>query len=247
MKNNKYLIMKRLFALLLLFSLILFSCEKEDNLTTDFEEDTKWWILVHPTHGNGGIYLYNETDSIVELKLELPEKLTSPHALDFDGESLWIGGANSSASIFEISPIDGRILSEIDNVRTEGIASLNNDIYYAGSRNIYKISKQGGPIETIPTQANVIQDIAINSANLYYVSNGETDPIFKLNQINSTEEQLLETGVDALYTLAIQNENLIVVSDNKIRRFDINSGEKISDSNLYLNFYGWITAIAPYK
>lgn len=240
--------MKKLFALqLALFLLVLFSCDKEVDLPTNLEEDTKWWLLVHPTHGNEGIYLYNETDSIVELKIELPEKLTSPHALDFDGESLWIGGAESSSSIFEISPIDGSILSEIGNVRTEGIACLNNDLYYAGSRSIFRISKQGVPIETISTQASVIQDIAINNSNLYYSSNMETDPIFKVNLANSSEEKILETEVAALYTLAIQDDNLVVIANNKIRRFDINSGEKISDANIYLNFYGWITAIAPYN
>jgi hypothetical protein len=240
--------MKKLFALqLALFSLILSSCDKEDDMPPKLEEDTKWWLLVHPSHGNEGVYLYNETDSIVELKFELPEKLTSPHALDFDGESLWIGGAESSASIFEISPIDGTILSEIGNIRTEGIACLNNDLYYAGSRDIFRISKQGVPIDTISTQASVIQDIAINNSNLYYASNMETDPIFKINQANSIEEKILETEVTALYTLTIQDNNIVVVADNKIRRFDINSGEKISDANIYINFYGWITAIAPYN
>ncbi len=236
--------MKKLVILCIVFSVVLSSCEQEDDLTAGAAEDTKWWLLVHPTHGNEGIYLYNETDSIVELKLELPEKLTSPHALDFDGESLWIGGAESSASIFEISPEDGSVLSEINNIRTQGIACVNDDLYYSGSRSIFRISKQGVPIETIPTQASVIQDIAINNANLYYVSNGETDPIFKINAI---EEQILETEVTALYTLAVTADNFIVIANNKIRRFDINSGEKISDTKISLGFYGWITAIAPYN
>lgn len=238
--------MKKLFTLLTLFSLCLTSCNDDDDDLIAIDSDIKWWVLVHPTNGNEGIYLYNETTSSIEKKIDLPNGFSSPHALDYDGKSLWIGGFQDSASILELSPVDGSILSEIENIRTEGIACFDDYIYYSGSTNIYKIDKQGVPIETISTQSNVIQDIAINQSTLYYVYNGVIDPIIKISSTDSTEGTLVETEVTGLYTLAIYNDNLIIITDsNEIRRFDINSGQKISDTTTIIE--GWITAIAPYK
>lgn len=62
---------------------------------------------------------------------------------------------------------------------------------------------------------------------------------------NSTEEIIAETDMNALYTLTIRNENLITITNsNSIRRFDINTGRRISDTKTIIE--GWITAIAPY-
>mgnify|MGYP003114625629 CR=1 FL=1 len=239
---------KRYLALIILV-LSFVSCENEP---VDFEvnddTDTKWWILTRTNNNNIGepeIVLYNETTSTIEKKIDLPSGFSSPHALDYDGESLWIGGFHGSASILQLSPIDGAILTEIENIRTQGIACIDNYIYYSGSSNIYKIDRQGVPIETIPTQSSVIQDIAITNLTIYYVFNGSIDPIIRINPTNSTEETITETEVTGLNTLAIHNDHLIVTTNsNAIRRFDINSGERISDTETIIE--GWITAIVPY-
>jgi len=234
--------MKKFVTFFVVLSLTFSSCEKNDDQIQD--TDSKWWILIHPTHGNEGIYLYNETTSSIERKIELPNGFSSPHALDFDGESLWLGGFHDSASLLKLSAIDGSIQSEIKNIRTEGIACLDDYIYYSGSSSIYKIDKTGKLIQTISTETEVIQDIAINESTIYYVFNGAIDPIIKIG--STGEERITDSEVSSLYTLAIRNENLAVVTNNnEIRRFEINTGEKISDTKL--NLEGWITAIVPYN
>jgi len=228
-----------------LISLILFSCTK-DEVVNENSTDIKWWLMVHPSYENSGIYLYNETKSMVEISFNIPENLTSPHALDYDGKSLWIGGMGDEQSIFELSPNDGSILSEIKNIETEGIACSNDEIYYSSNNEIHRIKKDGTPIETYSVSTNVINDIDIYNSNLYYVQNGATDPIIKFDLLTQKSDTILYSNVSNLYTLTTSEDNFIVVNDlNEIRRFDINSGEIVSD--IKINIEGWITAIAQYK
>lgn len=240
----KNLIMNKCFLPIIIVILSFVSCSNDNDITSD--SDTKWWILVHPTHGNEGIYLYNETNSSIERIIELPNQVESPHALEFDGEFLWLGGMGLNESIYKLNPEDGTVVSEINNIRTEGISYLNGELYYSFYGKIYRISQNGTLIQeiTLSTENNP-SDIEINNSVLYYVYNGPIDPIIKISPPNSTEETIVETEVSGLYTLAIHNDNLIVTTDsNKIRRFDINSGERISDTETIVE--GWITAIVPY-
>lgn len=239
--------MKKYFLSLIIVILSFTSCSYDNDDNIAINSDTKWWILVHPTHGNEGIYLYNETNSSIERIIELPNQMSSPHALDFDGEFLWLGGMGNEESIYKLSPDDGTVISEIVDKRTEGIKFLNGEIYYSLYGRINKITEDGTFIEEIllPTSQNPT-DIAIKNSVLYYVENGVTDPIFKFNLENSNDGLIVNTEVDALYTLTILNDNLIVVTNNnEIRRFNINSGELVSDS--VINIDGWITAITPYE
>lgn len=236
--------MKNRLLFLGLICFILNSCCKCEENKDEYE--TKWWILVHPSYGNSGIYLYNETTSNVELRLDIPNGLTSTHALSYDGESLWIdGGSDSSCSIFEISPIDGSILSEIKDVCTEGIASSGDYLYYSSRYSITKIKKNGILIDTFNIQSEYIQDIAIDGSYLYYVVNGETDPIIQVDTKTEKQDTIIETGVIGLYTLCISDDNFIVVTDNnEIRRIDMKTKRIISDKKTGIE--GWITAITPY-
>lgn len=238
--------MKKLFILLTVISISLTSCENRDDLPS-VNSDVKWWILVHPTNGNPGLYLYNETTSTTELKLNLPDKLSSPQALGYDGKSLWVGGMGDNESIFELDPKDGMVVSEIKNHRTVGIACYNGYLYYAIYAEIFKINKKGDPIENFNIKsANIIEDIFIHKSDLYFAFNAENDPIMKYNSITKEEDLIVNTQVKALYTLAIFNNNLIVVTDNnEFRRFDIETGSYISDKKIHID--GWITAIAPYS
>ena len=200
-----------------------------------------------------GIYLYNETESTIENILPLPEPDGSPHALDFDGTSLWLGGRRSNNTngiisynpIYEIDPDNGEIISSIDNVSASGIALQDNYIYYSSFGQIVKITKDGEFIESIPIETAITSDIAIHNSKKYYSFNGETDPIIMIDETNNQEEFILETNVPDLYTLAIRDDNFVVVSNNHFRRFDLVSGEFLSDNKIEID--GWITAIAPYS
>lgn len=238
---------------------LLFSCSKEPivNLkdSTNLDADIKWWVLVHPSYGNSGIYLYNESKSIVEKRLPLPDPNGSPQALDFDGKSLWLGGGqsyhndngiNTHNPIYELNPENGNIISTIENIKTEGIASSENYIYYTTYNEIKKIKKDGELVDSIQVDNVIISDLAIENLEIYYVFNGEIDPIIRINELSGEEEFLTETEVTGLYTLAIHNDNLVVVArNNYLRRFDKYTGEHLSDKKIEIQ--GWITAIAPYN
>ncbi|WP_397362298.1 hypothetical protein [Olleya sp. R77988] len=237
-----------------------FSCDNEpvdftfeENFTSE-NNDIKWWILVHPSYGNSGIYLYNETNSTIENILPLPDSNGSPHALDFDGNSLWLGGAKSIDTtngivthnpIYELNPDNGEVISTIDNIRTEGIAVSDNHIYYSTYGQIIEITKTGIFVSSTPIENTNINDIAIYDSNKYYVYNGSIDPIIRINETSGQNEFILETDIPNLYTLSIRDDNFVVVSNNHFRRFDLNTGEYLSDIKIEID--GWITAIAPYN
>ena len=242
------------------FLVAFFSCNDEpvdftleDNSASE-NNDIKWWILVHPSYGNPGIYLYNETNSTIENILPLPDSNGSPHALDFDGSSLWLGGASSINTtngilthnpIYELNPDNGEVISTIDNIRTEGISVSNNHIYYSTYGQIIEITKTGTFVSSTSVENTTINDIAICNSIKYYVYNGSIDPIIKVNEASGQDEFILETDIPNLYTLSIRDDNFVVVSNNHFRRFDINTGEHLSDIKIEIN--GWITAIAPYN
>lgn len=249
----------KIFLFLTLILISLFSCNNEpvDFASIDSENseniDIKWWILVHPSYGNPGIYLYNETQSIIENILPLPEPNGSPHALGFDGNSLWLGGASSINNtgiitynpIYEINPDNGNVISTIDNISTEGIAISDNHIFYSTYGQIVEITKTGTFVSSIPLEDSGITDMAIYKSKKYYVYNGTSDPIMTINETTGKNEFILETEIPNPYTLSIRDNNFVVVSNNHFRRFDLNTGEHLSDVKIEID--GWITAITPYN
>ena len=241
------------------FFVTFFSCNNEpvdftlEENSTSENNDIKWWILVHPSYGNPGIYLYNETESTIENILPLPEPDGSPHALDFDGNSLWLGGTRSNNDvgiitynpIYEINPDTGEVISSIENIRTEGIAVSDNHIYYSTYGQINEITKTGTLVSSISVEDSGITDLALYNSKKYYVYNGTIDPIIWINETTGQNEFVLETNIPNLYTLSIRDDNFVVVSNNHFRRFDLNTGEHLSDIKIEID--GWITAIAPYN
>lgn len=211
--------------------------------------DKKLWLLKHRKYQKPGIYLYNETSGAIEIELDLPKGLESPHALAYDGESLWIGGIAENESILQLDPQTGAILSEIPNIRTEGIAVDKNYLYYSvyETNIISKIQKNGTFVEEIIAKnaSLSIPDIAINGSNLYYLRYTATAPLVKLNLSNKEESFIKLAGSIDTYSLGIFNNEIVGVTLlNGISRFNQNSGDFIS-SNI-TDIEGWVTAIAPY-
>ena len=247
---------KTIFTLLIL-TILLSSCGKDfDDLTAnivltdsiiDENIEYKWWILTHRNYEAPGIYLYNETTSEVELKLDLPENLESPHALSYDGESLWVGGIGENESIYQLNPENGTIISEIKNIKTEGIALLNEYLFYSNDKMINKIEKDGTLVEAISTKNSSynIPDIAIDDNNLYYLRYSEKEPVIKLGLSNKKESRIPLSESTGTYCLAISNDEIITINPfNEIIHFDQKTGELISNNPTIIK--GWITAIAPY-
>tara|TARA_R110001583_G_scaffold187565_1_gene348971 strand:+ start:463 stop:1236 length:774 start_codon:yes stop_codon:yes gene_type:complete len=247
---------KTIFTLLIL-TILTSSCNKDfDDLTEniiltdtiiDENVEHKWWILTHRSYEAPGIYLYNETTLEVELKLDLPENLESPHALAYDGESLWIGGVGQNESIYQLNPENGAIISEITNIQTEGIALLNEYVFYSNDKIINKIEKNGTLVEEITTKNSSynIPDIAIDGNTLYYLRYSEKEPVIKLSLSNKNESRIPLSETTGTYCLTISNNEIITINPfNEIIRFDLRTGEYISTNATIIK--GWITAIAPY-
>lgn len=247
---------KTIFNLLML-TILMSSCGKDfDDLTENIvltdsiiEENIeyKWWILTHRNYEAPGIYLYNETASEVELKLDLPKNLESPHALAYDGESLWVGGIGESESIYQLNPENGAIISEIKNIKTEGIALLNEYLFYSSDKMINKIERNGTLVEEISTKNSSynIPDLAIDGNNIYYLRYSEKEPVIKLNLSNKKESKIPLTESTGTYCLTISNDEIITINPfNEIIHFDQKTGEFISNNATIIK--GWITAIAPF-
>lgn len=247
---------KTIFTLVIL-TLFMSSCNKDlDDITEGFiirdsisneNIEYKWWILTHRSYASPGISLYNETTSTIELKLDLPNNLESPHALAYDGESLWVGGIGENESIYQLNPENGAILSEIKNIKTEGIALKDDYLYYSYEKLINKIEKNGTLVEEIATKNSSynIPDLAISDNNLYYLRYSENEPVIKLNLSSKKESAIPITESTGTYCLTILNNEIITISPfNEISHFNLKSGVFISTKTTILE--GWITAIAPY-
>lgn len=242
---------------LLILAIIVSSCHYDlddivdnnvliDPVNEEYIEN-KWWILTHKNYEAPGIYLYNETTQTIELKLDLPENMESPHALTYDGESLWLGGTGENESIYQLNPDDGRILSEIKNIKTEGIALLGEFLYYSDYKIINKINKDGTLVEEISTKNSSynIPDIATYNNNLYYLRYSEKEPVVKINLSNYNEGKIELSESTGTYCLTIYNNEIITINPfNEIIRFNLETGMLISTQAT--NIDGWITAITPY-
>ncbi len=242
---------------LLIFTILFNSCNKDfddrvENIsiidtTSNDTIQYKWWILTHRNYEAPGIYLYNETTATIELKLDLPENLESPHALAYNGESLWVGGVGEYESIYELNPENGQIISEIKNIKTEGIALQNDYLYYSDNKVIKKIEKNGALVEEIATQNSsfTIPDIAIAGNDLYYLRYSEKEPVIKLNLSNKKESTIPIIESTGTYCLTISNNEIITINPfNEIVRFNLQTGVFISNEPTIIT--GWITAIAPF-
>lgn len=247
----------RTFLALLILVTLAFSCHNDlDDATEGFTipedeiietDTTKLWILKHKRYQEPGIYLYNETTSTIELELELPEHLESPHALAFDGTSLWVGGNGENESVYQINPQTGAIVSQIPNIITEGIAIDEDYLYYSNNNMINKIEKNGTLVDEISTKnASLnIPDIAIYNDDLYYLRYSEKEPIVKLDLSDKKESFIDIAESTGTYCLTVFNNDIVTITPfNEISRFNLKTGKLISTQ--FTGIEGWITAIAPY-
>ena len=216
----------------------------ESTLNTEY----KWWVLTHKNYQSPGISLYNESTGEIELELKLPKDLQSPHALAFDGESLWVGGIGENESLYQLNPETGDIISVIPNIITEGITVQDDYLFYSNENAIHKIEKNGTLVETIQTENTTlsISDIAIGDNFLYYLRYSETEPIVKLNLRTKSEATINNIETTGTYCLSFIDNKLITVSNlNDINHNSTRTGEILLSKPTGIE--GWITAIALYE
>ncbi|WP_157614136.1 DUF5050 domain-containing protein [Pseudotamlana agarivorans] len=248
----------KIFKIIIPFTLLVILCSScNRNVPDDLEGQGsdmhltatyKWWILTHKNYQKPGIYLYNEQTGAIEVELKLPKGLQSPHALAYDGASLWVGGIGENESIYQLDPVSGDVLSEIPNIITEGLAIQDEYIYYSSENAIHKIMKNGTVVESIQTENTAlnISDIAISENLLYYLRYAETGPIVKLNLTSKSETPINTVETSGTYCLSFVENKLVTVSNlNEINQNSSRTGELISSTPTGIE--GWITAIALHE
>lgn len=215
--------------------------------------DVKFYLLVRQqgVPANGEIILYNLTDSLVEDRFDAPAGLVSPHALAWDGVSLWIGGAALNDSIYQIDPADGSVLHTIPGIRTEGLATAGTTIWYSTvspiADSLIQINRDGVRLRKIPVSDAVVNDLDTNGEWLYYAVNDDIDRIVRVDPATGDAEDFIAPAVEGnqLYTLALYKNFLYVIDDqsqgNTLRTFNRESGEFISDARIHIS--GWITGL----
>ncbi|MFT6136584.1 MAG: hypothetical protein ACJAZM_003089 [Cyclobacteriaceae bacterium] len=211
------------------------------------EAGNKWWILSRQyssCDGERGIFLFNETTSKIEVKIDLPNELMSPHGLDYSDGFLWLLGFDDKEMAYRINPSNGEIEEIFTNVTGEGISVVGDSIFIANGASIDLISRSNASIiNTFHVNSNTIQDMTVIGHDIFYVVNGEIDPILKLNMVTSKIDTIALTGITALYTLAFRDDYFFAVDGYSIVKIDsINSNISTVATP---NINGWLTSIRP--
>ncbi len=211
------------------------------------ETGKKWWILSRQyssCEGQRGIYLFNEATSKVEVKIDLPNELLSPHGLDYSDGFLWLLGFDDKEIAYRINPNNGEIEEIFTNLTGEGISVVGDSIFIANRASISLISRSNGSIiNTFQINSNTIQDMTVIGNDIFYVVNGEIDPILKLNMVTSKIDTIALTGITALYTLAFRDDYFFAINGNSIVKIDSINSEIYTVATPNIN--GWLTAIRP--
>ena len=232
-------------------AMLALSCD-DDGVRPD-KKDIKFYMLVRDQGlpANGEVILYNLTDSLIEARFDTPPGLLSPHALAWDGESLWVGGAYSTDSLYRIDPADGTVQGVLPHIRTEGLATAATTIWYSTvspiADSLIQISREGVRLRAITVADPVVNDLDTDNEWLYYVVNDDTDRIVRVNWNSGAAADFITNAVDGsqLYTIAVYGDFIYVIDNqtqgNTLRMFDRASGGFISDARVHVD--RWITAL----
>lgn len=217
--------------------------------TADAGAPSLVWVLVHPSDAplGPGLYLFDEDRQVVVRRLPAPD-ISSPHALAWDGESLWLGGADlDDPAVVQMDPLDGRELSRWPGVWTEGIAFDGTDFWYGPmepqDRLIRRVDHSGSVLASFTlADGDVVQDMVSANGALYYLVNDDEDRIVRVDTESGSTVEVARGVHQAPYSLGFDGTYLAVAVDGRILRFDTDSGALVRDDPFAV--LGWITAIA---
>jgi len=240
--------------LALMVTVMVAGCDYSGRL--DEDELQIWYFLIHPTDAPDGpkIVQYNHTENKILDELDLPEGMSSPHALAFDGEHLWLGGMGSDEKLYCLEAGSGNIVQQFDNIRTEGITVFGGSVWFSSSNHrskewLININFDGDTLQQIETNLLVIQDIAHFQDKIYYTVNGTNEPVGVIDLDTGAREVLIADAALGSYMSALSvHEGYLYVIDsrgdvNYLRAFDAATGSFLQEAATSID--GWITAIAP--
>ncbi len=204
------------------------------------------WVVVHPSDApsGAGMYLFDESAQEVLRQLPLPDGVTSPHAILWDGSSLWLGGHDRVPAIREIDPETGAVRSLWAGVVTEGVATDGESYFYVADAisPLLRVDRAGTVLSSIALPEGTIQDLVWARGALYYLVNDGPDRIVRLDPETGAREDVARTGLGAPYSLGFDGTFVVVAMNGRAYRFDPETGELVSDSDFAVP--GWITAIS---
>lgn len=208
----------------------------------------KWWVLSRQygsCAGERGIFLFNETTSEIEIKIDLPNELSSPHGLTYKNGSLWLVGLGRMADAYQIDPNTGEIIRIWENISGSGIALRGDTIFVAGRGYIDLISQSDeSKINTFNVNSNTIEDLTVVGDDIFYVVNGEIDPILKLSMNTQIIDTVALTGISTISTIAFKEDRFYVMSGETIYQYDSAVQETSGIGTLDIN--GWVTSFSPF-
>ena len=207
------------------------------------------WMIVHPSDAprGPGLYLFDESRNQVVSHLPLPDELESPHALAWDGESLWLGGAGLDSAVYELDSVDASVRSRLPNIRTEGITIEGDTLWLAdddnfGSVRLVRLARDGTELFSALLPTTTLQDLTIARGALYYLVNDGVDRIVRFDRATGASVDLVRGVHVAPYSLAFDGAHLVVAVEGTLRRYDPATGELVRVSSI--DVPGWITALA---
>jgi hypothetical protein len=206
------------------------------------------WVVVHPSDAplGAGVYLFDEASQEIVRQLGLPDGVTSPHALAYDGVSLWLGGVDSVAAVRELDPMDGGVRSEWRGVVTEGIATDGETFWYTGVVSalspLVHVERDGTQLSSTTLSEVTVQDLVSASGALYYLVNDDVARIVQVDPTTGAASDLVRGVHDAPYSLGFDGRHLVVAGYGRARRFDPTTGAFVGETAFGVP--GWITAIA---
>lgn len=216
------------------------------------------WVLVHPTdapsQGPGIVHIDN--DGVELARLPLPDGVSSPHGLAFDGASLWLTDA-AEGGLYEIDPASGDELSFLPIAPSQGVA-VDGDAFWIHDGDFIRIDATGAETER-RRGSTVVQDLAFDGTDVLFLTNGDRDTVTRVapddtqtdlpnavTRSNTGYAMMLDDGMLYVADYALYDEGLPYVdsySTAVLRTVDPWTGEILGTALLPVE--GWITAIAP--
>lgn len=242
------------FLLMLIIIVMVTGCDYSGRL--DEDDSQVWYFLIHPSDAPDGskIVEYNHTQNEIINEIDLPEGMSSPHALAYDGEHLWLGGMGNNEKLYCLETESGNVVQQYENIRTEGITVFGGSIWFSSSnlrRNVWliNINSDGDTLQEIDTELIVIQDIAHFQDKIYYTYNDTNEPVGIIDLDTGDIEGFITDAALGQYVYAMSvHEGYLYIIDsrgevNYLRAFDAETGEFLQEAATSID--GWITAMAP--